>query len=160
MDQITAWHDVEFSNLPISKQYEWAIGGDFNVLLNVEDHFAGFVGLMKREAAFDGERKWIAGVRGLVVDRQWRHKGLGQVLMREAHKVIFRTLKANYGFLLCPRELEPFYSSLAWQPIPCRVYVESKNLRVPWTETAMILSDEGDATIESFQEIDLMGKAF
>lgn len=160
LDQIAAWHDAEFSSLPVSKQYEWAVGGHFNVLLDVNGGFAGFVGLMKREALFDGQKKLVAGVRGLVVDPKWRKNGLGKLIMAEAHKVIFRTLKADYGFILCLAELEPFYAALGWQTLRCQVSVENKSQKVPWTELAMLLSQEDNPDVGAFQEIDLMGKAF
>ena len=130
------------------------------MLLDVDENFAGFVGLMKREAVFDGQKKLIAGVRGLVVDTRWRRKGLGKVLMREAHKVIFRTLKADYGLLLCLGDLEAFYASLGWKPLQCQVFVENENRKAMWTESAMILPEEADSTLATFNEIDLMGKAF
>jgi len=158
--QIAAWHHAAFANLPLSKQYEWAVGGHFNVLLDVDGEFSGFVGLMKREAMFDGRQKLIGGIRGLVIDPKWRKRGLGKIIMAEAHKVIFRTLKADLGFLLCLKELEPFYAALGWQTVRCQVFLNNKNQKVAWTAVAMMLSRAADSPLETFQEIDLLGAAF
>jgi GNAT superfamily N-acetyltransferase len=159
-DQIAAWHDQEFSELPISKQYEWTIGGHFNVLLDVNDRFAGFVGLMKRDVLFDGERKRIAGVRGLVIDRSCRKQGLGKHLMEHARKVVFDTLKADYGFLLCLEEHQAFYRSLGWQTLESHVFVENYGVKVAWTGLAMILDSRESSERAAIKEIDLMGNAF
>jgi hypothetical protein len=160
LDQIAAWHDAAFSDLPVAKQYEWTLGGDFNVLLNVEGDFAGFVGLMKREVLFDGQLKIIGGVRGLVIDPKFRRMGLGKIIMAEAAKVIFQTLKADYGFLLCLDEHLPFYGSVGWQELRCPVFVENEKQKVQWTESAMILGNGKVSPGNSFSQIDLMGLAF
>lgn len=160
LTQIAAWHHTEFSDLPISKQYEWAVGGHFNVLLDVDDEFSGFVGLIKRDVMFDGQKKLIGGVRGLVVDPRWRKRGLGKIIMAEANKVIFRTLKADFGFLLCLKELEAFYASLGWQTVQCQVSLDNKNQTVAWPEVAMMLRRAADSPLEIFQQIDLRGPAF
>jgi hypothetical protein len=65
LDQIATWQDAEFSSLPVANQYEWAVGGHYNVLLHVDDHFAGFVSLMKRDVLFDDAPRLIAAVRGV-----------------------------------------------------------------------------------------------
>lgn len=160
LDQIAAWHDAAFSKLSVSKQYEWTVGGHFNVLLDVDGDFAGFAGLMKREVLFDHQKKLIGGVRGLVVDPKWRRTGIGKMIMAEATKVIFQTLKADYGFLLCLKEHLPFYCSLGWQELRCPVFVEIQKQRIRWTESAMILRKGDDSLGNAFSEIDLVGLAF
>lgn len=160
LNQIAAWHETEFSELPVSKQYEWTVGGHFNILLDVDGEFSGFVGLMKREVLFNGTTKLIAGIRGLVVDRRYRGRGLGKIIMAEAHKMIFRSLKADYGFLLCLHELESFYTTLGWQTLRCPVIVDNQNQKMPWTETAMILSRDENLDRDMIDEVDLLGKPF
>jgi GNAT superfamily N-acetyltransferase len=158
--QVAAWHDAAFSRLPIQDQYEWATGGDFNLLLDVDQTFAGFVGVIKRQVLFDHKKTKIGGIRGLVIDPAWRGKGLGGAIMAEAHKVIFRTLKADFGFLFCLKSLEPFYLSLGWRTLLCPVTVENRAKKVAWSEAAMVLNKGSDFDSASIKAIDLLGKPF
>jgi GNAT superfamily N-acetyltransferase len=158
--RISAWHHAAFSHLPLQSQYEWAAGGDFDVLLDVDGTFSGYLGLIKRQVRFDGMKTVIGGVRGLVIDPAGRGKGLGRAMMAEAHKVIFRTLKADYGFLFCLKGLEPFYCSIGWAALSCPVMVENRGRKVAWTESAMILGKEPGFVSAFPNTIDLMGKPF
>ncbi|MEZ6048297.1 MAG: GNAT family N-acetyltransferase [Planctomycetaceae bacterium] len=158
--QIAEWHEAEFSHLPVTKKYEWTVGGDYNILLDVNGEFVGYVGVMRREILLDSQQRLIAAVRGLVIDPQWRSQGLGMLLMKEAHKVIFSTLKVEYGVLLCLDELVPFYRTLGWQTLACQVFVENQGRKVPWSEMAMILTPGEEVEVKEISEVDLMGKAF
>jgi aminoglycoside 2'-N-acetyltransferase I len=158
--RIMAWHQAEFSHLPIQGRYEWETGHDLDLLLRVNGTLVGSVGLIKRRVRLDGNGATIGGVLGLVIDPAWRRRGLGARLMREAHRAIFERLEADFGFLFCKMDLLGFYGSLGWTALSCPVMVEKGGETVLWSESAMILNKERGFDSASIQSIDIQGKPF
>lgn len=157
---IAAWHQAEFFHQPIQGQYEWATGGDLELLLHVSGALVGSVGLIKRRVRLDGSEATVGGVQGLVIDPAWRGRGHGTRLMRAAHEAIFGRLEADCGFLFCKMELLRFYQSLGWTTVSCPILVERGGGTVLWSESAMILNKERGFDSASIQSIDIQGKPF
>jgi GNAT superfamily N-acetyltransferase len=136
------------------------VGGHFNILLDFDEQFIGYVGVMRREVLFGDEKVLIGGIRGLVVEKAFRSKGFGKLLMTEAQKVVFRTLKADFGCLLCLDSMKSFFAALGWRPLGCPVFIENCGQSQRWSEIAMALDPEEKTDFSRLAKIDLKGKAF
>jgi len=160
LEMLSNWNDQAFSHLSVTKNFEWTVGGDYNLRLEVDGEFAGYVGILRREISIDGNAVVVGAIRGLVIGEQYRGLGLGQLLMKAAHKVILKTIRAEYGFLICLTDISEFYQKLGWHEITGRVTLENHGELVEWTESAMIFSDFHPLSDLCSCSVDLKGKAF
>ena len=160
LEKLSDWNDKAFSHLSVANDFEWTVGGHYNLRLEVDNEFAGYVGVLRREILIDGNAVVIGAIRGLIINDTYRGLRLGRLLMEAAQKVIFNTVKAEHGFLICLREISHFYRKLGWQEIGGSISLENKGELVEWPEAAMILPGAHSMPNLCACNIDLKGKAF
>lgn len=160
LEKLSDWNDKAFSHLSVTKNFEWTVGGHYNLRLEVNNEFAGYVGVLRREILIDKHPTIIGAIRGLIINDKHRGLGLGRLLMEAAQKVIFNTIQAEYGFLICLREMGCFYDKLGWKQLTGSVLLENKGNLVEWPEIAMIFSNSHSVPELYSCDVDLKGKAF
>ena len=141
--KIRLWADEAFGDLEICKRFEYQVGASYYVLVYSEDEFVSFAAIIERSVRFDDNELTLGGVGSVVTAREHRGKGFASIAMKESLRIIFQTLKADVGGLLCLNETVGFYQNLGWKLAHAKVTVEQDGSDVMWPEAFMFHERDG-----------------
>src|SRR5438094_7308979 len=96
------WFQEEFSHLP----YEWA-EPEWYAVARSEDGSVGRLAIVQRQVAVVGQPVRVGGVGGVITKPEYRGCGVATALMLNANAFIKDNLGAEFGLLLCRREVAP-----------------------------------------------------
>ena len=102
------------------------------------------VGLVKQEVVAGKEKRWVAGVGGVVTVPSQLRKGFARACLLRAHDVMKDELGVSHGFLFCPERLLGFYSGTGWRRIEDKVMIDQPQGKVTSPLLSMVISF-GDA---------------
>jgi len=74
------------------------------------------VGIVLRDAIWDGRRVKIGGIGGVATREDTRRRGAASAVMRRATQEIRETYKADFGLLFCQPQNASLYIGLGWRP--------------------------------------------
>jgi len=110
-----------------------------------DDDLVGHVGIVERTVTVGGADCKVGGIAALVVQPEWRGRGLGRALMQCAEDVLHDETDAAYGHLICEPDRVGFYASLGWQEIAGpMVFTAWDGRRIAVGHRIMILPIRGD----------------
>ena len=153
---IRLWANEAFGDLEICKRFEYQTGANYCILVYSEDELVSFAAVLERSVRFDDDELTLGGVGGVVTAPEHRGRGFASMAMKESVRVIFRTLKADVGGLLCLNETVGFYEKLGWKLSHAKVMVELKGSNVVWPEAFMFY--ERDGSCFNPKNIDVCGR--
>lgn len=100
----------------------------------------GYVGIVVREAAVDGQAVRIGGIGGVKTHPAARGRGYARAALRRAATFMADDLGAAFGLLVCREQLLPFYGGLGWRTFAGTFLVGQPGGTVPFTyNTPMVL---------------------
>ena len=153
---IRKWGNEAWGDLELCQKFEYQSGADYCVLVYSGDEFVGFAAVSKRSVKLDGVNELSMGcVGGVITDPKYRGKGYGSVMMNEVHRLIFDTLRCDFGGLLCENTVVNFYRKLGWTLNKGVALVDRDNEKTEWPEAFMYYA-KSDCVVEA-NEVDLCG---
>lgn len=96
--------------------YRWA-EPDYYGILNVEEQIAGRLAVFDRQVSAGGVVVRVGGIGGVATKPHFRRRGVASALLSHAAEFMKNDLRAEFGFLLCRREVSPVYAKLRWTRI-------------------------------------------
>jgi aminoglycoside 2'-N-acetyltransferase I len=93
--------------------YRWA-EPDYYGILSVEEQLAGRLAIFHREVSAGGVIVKVGGIGGVATKPKWRRREVASALLSRAAEFMRNELSAEFGFLLCGREVSPVYAKLGW----------------------------------------------
>lgn len=102
------WHDVRLRPL--------------SVLLLDGDRVVSALDILSTEIRHAGLAFAVSGISAMVTDPQARSRGHGRRLAAAARDLM-RVSGVDLGVFTCDRELQPFYASAGWTPLPGSVLI-------------------------------------
>jgi aminoglycoside 2'-N-acetyltransferase I len=93
------------------------------VLVKSEGRVVSHAGILPRVVLVDGQRVPVGGIGGVLTLPQWQRRGCATATLTTAGAFIGGMLGMEFGLLLCPVALVPFYRKRGWQaeegPVVC-----------------------------------------
>jgi GNAT superfamily N-acetyltransferase len=104
--------------------------------------------ITERTILIDGRPAYVAGIRGVRTDPEYRRRGFAGAAMRRAADFIWKELRPELALLLSSEMAVPFYRSLGWQIVTGPVFCQQPGGIVNVTEAlpnnpAMVLLPAG-----------------
>ncbi len=90
---------------------------------NRDNEIICHVGIVLRDATWDGRRVKIGGIGGVATREDTRRQGAASAVMRRATQEIQDTYKADFGLLFCQPRNASLYIALGWSPFKGDVLV-------------------------------------
>jgi predicted GNAT family N-acyltransferase len=135
--------------------FSWA-SPHWSILVWDQDELVSRVGLLVREIYYEGGKKRIGGIGGVMTHPARQGQGLASQAMREAFKHFDTDLNVSYALLFCRPHLVEFYKRLTWKPFQGKVYVEQPQGKIEFSSNgAMVLDVREQAPLNG--ELDLNG---
>jgi len=118
---------------------------DWRILAWQGDELVGHVGIVERTVTVGGAPYDVGGIAALVVQAEWRGRGLGHALMQCAEDVLHDETDAAFGHLICEPDRVGFYAGLGWQEVAGPlVFTAWDGQRVTVGHRIMVLPLRGD----------------
>lgn len=138
--------DMTWASTEVSVIVRREAGGDI----------AAHAGILARECLVDDRRMRIGGIGGVKSHPELRGTGLGRAAMTKAQELLQDRLKVDFGLLVCPDHVVPFYQRLGWEEFLGDLWVEQRGGRIRFTANdPMVYSIRQDAPRTG--TIDLLG---
>jgi GNAT superfamily N-acetyltransferase len=141
--EIIHWRRTLFPQRPDEPVLAWephALGG---VVVYCDEHVASFLKIVGRTIRADGVQVRAGGVSGVMTIPDYRRRGLAGLALAEARRVIFETVGAEVGLLLCLQRLLSFYERYGWAPFEGEVVFDQPGGKRTWHNRCMVLVREG-----------------
>jgi RimJ/RimL family protein N-acetyltransferase len=157
---VKQWGEHFFGSLPMTTQYSWTGPTEtrFNIFVYKGDEIVSRLRIVSRNAQINGESVEFGGIGGVMTVPAQQRNGFATLALCEAERLIFQSLNARLGMLLCLHELVTFYERFGWRRVECPVMLEQPNGKVIWSESAMFLPKLGE--IWRLRAVDLCGLPF
>lgn len=97
---------------------------------NRENEIICHVGIVLRDATWDGRPVKIGGIGGVTTRADSRRRGVASAVMRKALQEIQGAYKADFGLLFCQPQNASFYAGLGWRSFKGDVLVMHPRGRV------------------------------
>lgn len=153
---IRKWGNEAWADLEVCQKFEYHSGADYCVLVYREDEIVGFSAVFKRAVEWGGTNELSMGcVSGVITHPHYRREGYGSIMMNEIHRLIFDTLRCDFGGLLCENSVVDFYRKMGWTLNKGLALVDHDNKKTEWPEAFMYYS-KSDCFVEE-SELDLCG---
>lgn len=153
--QIEACTKEEFGPIEAIQQYVWS-KPTWTVIVKEGAALGSFLHIVERTILLDDKPTLVAGINNVITPPPFRGKGYATDALSEAQDMMFRRLKVQYGLVLCPEAMVPYYEKLGWYKVDCPVYFQQPdNKRHLWKYSAMLLPADGNLVQPS--SIDLQG---
>jgi aminoglycoside 2'-N-acetyltransferase I len=94
----------------------WAQPDQRLLAFNRNNEIICHVGIVLRDATWDGRGVKIGGIGGVTTREDSRRRGAISAAMRRATQEIQETYKADFGLLFCEPRNVPLYIRLGWLP--------------------------------------------
>ena len=138
-ENIRAWARQIFGSMPLARQFEWAKGGAYRIVVYDGEIPVSFLKIHDRTAISDDQQIRIGGVAGVMTPTGHRGKGYAGLALQEGKRIIFEDLGADLGLLLCESDLIAFYVRHGWKITDCLLEFEQPSGRAAWPHCTMIL---------------------
>jgi len=110
-----AWPPEAVAKLPW-RGVSWAKPDRRLLAFNRDNELICHVGIVLRDATWDGRSVKIGGIGGVTTREDSRRRGAAGAAMRRATQEIQETYKADFGLLFCEARNAPLYTRLGWRP--------------------------------------------
>jgi aminoglycoside 2'-N-acetyltransferase I len=117
-----AWPPEAVAKLPW-RDVVWAKPDQRLLAFNRDKEIICHVGIVLRDATWDGHGVKIGGIGGVTTREDSRRRGATSAAMRRATQEIQETYKADFGLLFCEPRNAPLYMRLGWRPFKGDVLV-------------------------------------
>lgn len=144
----------EFGNIPIVANTEWSLP-NWSLITFSDNEVSAFVNIVERTVHIDKKAYDAAGINNLIVNKKYRGRGLGKLIMLEAQQFILETLSCQIGILLCADNLVSFYEKLNWHLVDSHVSYKQQNTTLRWEARTMLF--DPNSIVESFDHLHLNG---
>jgi predicted acetyltransferase len=132
-------------------EFEWCarVWGD-------EGDLVSYVGIVLREASYDGQQVLVGGVGGVGTHPAARRRGYARMGLQKAVNFFSEEANVDFALLVCRAELIKYYSHLGWREFEGQLLVSQHGERVEFTfNRVMTLGIGSEAPIAG--RIDLCG---
>jgi len=132
-------------------EFEWCarVWGD-------DGELASYVGILVREASYDGQPVLVGGVGGVGTHPAARRRGYAEKGLQRAVDFFHENSEVGFALLVCRTNLVPYYARLGWQEFGGQLLVRQRGERVEFTfNRVMTLGIGSEAPIVG--TIDLYG---
>jgi hypothetical protein len=119
--------------------YVWVMSNDWHVLVELDGKFVSHVGIVERTGTVDGQPIRLGGIGGVATLPGYQKRGLASAAMRDSAEFMCKTLKVDFGLLVCARHREPLYRSLGWQEVPGPLVFDQPQGKVTFDNVTMVL---------------------
>jgi len=121
--------------------YAWTPWGEkkWRVLVWHGDELVSHVGILEREVRAGERPVRVAGLYTVMTAPEWRGKGMASDALRVAADYMRSELRAEFGLLLCPDAMLPFYGALGWRQVKDAVVFDQPSGRTDSALNAMYL---------------------
>jgi GNAT superfamily N-acetyltransferase len=92
-----------------------------------------YVGVLLREARWDGRAVKVGGIGGVKTHPASRGRGFAATALRRALDFFRSRGDVDFGLLVCEPALVPFYERLGWRRFPGDLLVTQRQATVPFT---------------------------
>jgi aminoglycoside 2'-N-acetyltransferase I len=117
-----AWPPEAAGKLPW-RDVVWAKPDQRLLAFNRDNEIICHVGIVLRDATWDGRGVKIGGIGGVTTREDSRRRGATSAAMRKAIQELRETYKADLGLLFCEPQNAPLYQRLGWQSFHGEVLV-------------------------------------
>jgi aminoglycoside 2'-N-acetyltransferase I len=138
LDAIFAAFPDEMDEGRKGSEFQWA-SAERLVLGYWSDILAVHLCIVERLCKVGGQDMALAGIGGLATHLEYRNRGLGSAAMKRAAALLREEMRADFGHLVCTKEVAPFYARLGWTVVPGPTLVEQPTGQVRLSATAMVL---------------------
>ena len=112
---------------------EWALPQWAVVGWGSEGAALCYVGVILRDARWDGRGVKVGGIGGVKTHPAFRGRGLATAATRQAFDFFREQGDVDFGLLVCEPGLVPFYERLGWRRFPGDLFVTQRQATVPFT---------------------------
>lgn len=113
-------------------------------------------GVLARECLLDGQPVRVGGIGGVKTHPDVRGTGLGRTVMTEAQQLLRDRLDVDFGLLVCPEHVVPFYRRLGWQEFDGDLMVDQPAGRIRFTANRVMVYP-GRQDVPRTGTLDLLG---
>jgi predicted N-acetyltransferase YhbS len=119
--------------------YVWVMSNDWHILVEEDGKFVSHVGIVERTCTVAGQPLKLGGIGGVATMPGYQKRGLASAAMRFAEVFMCKTLKLDFGLLVCARHREPLYRSLGWREVPGPLVFDQPQGKVTFKDVTMII---------------------
>ena len=130
---LNAWFGEQFGHIP----YVWADPEQY-VLAALDDQPAGMLVIVSRNVSVGKQRITVGGIGGVVMRPELRGLGIATAMLNKAGEFIKHTLGADFGLLICRREVAPVYAKLGWVRVSGPTTFQQPAGRVTYPHDTMV----------------------
>jgi GNAT superfamily N-acetyltransferase len=87
------------------------------VLARVDGKLVSHAAFLVRVIAVGGVAVHVVGIGGVATWARYRGRGLARAVIQTALEAARREHDVDFGFLMCPDALVPYYTALGWQAV-------------------------------------------
>jgi len=115
------------------RHIEW-VGSDWCARIRGESgELVSHVGIILREASYDGQPVLVGGVGGVGTHPVARRKGYAMLGIKKAVEFFSEEINVNFALLVCNPELVEYYSQLGWREFHGQLLVQQYGEQVEFT---------------------------
>lgn len=103
---------------------------EYSILVYNNEDLMSHVGLLKHSIKLPDETLIIGGVGSVITIPEAQGKGYATAGMKYAAKYIKEIYKADFGILVCNKELVPFYKKLRWKLLPSPIFFDQPDGKI------------------------------
>jgi aminoglycoside 2'-N-acetyltransferase I len=115
----------------------------WHVLVWLGDELVSHVGLLTRDVRAGESVVSVAGVYSVMTAPDRRGNGHATAALRRAVEFMLSDLDADFGLLLCPDRMLPFYDALGWRKVEDTVVFDQPSGKTVSVLNAMVLPLRG-----------------
>jgi GNAT superfamily N-acetyltransferase len=108
-DELERWTDTQFGHI----RYQWA-PSEWYASARLDGHVVGSLTLVTRHMTAAAESIGVAGIGNVVTKPEYRLRGVASAMLRVAADLMRTRLNAEFGVLICRREVAPVYERNEW----------------------------------------------
>lgn len=108
-DELKRWTDEVFGHIA----YQWA-PAEWYATARVEGVLVGSLKIATRDMTAADERVRVAGIGNVVTKPEYGKRGVATAMLRAAEDLMRAKLGAEFGLLICRREVAPVYEKAGW----------------------------------------------
>jgi GNAT superfamily N-acetyltransferase len=123
--------------------YQWSTDHDWHILVEMDEQLASCLSIVERTCTVGGQPVRLGGIAGLATLPEWRGRGLAGAALQRAAAFMRDKLDAEFGLLLCRRDLVPYYRRFGWQLAEGPLTFAQPGGKVTYQEAAMVLPITG-----------------
>ena len=138
-------------------QIEWSDSMWTVFIRDDNDKLVSYMGLITRDAKFDGDSFFIGGIGGVATHPDARRQGYAGFGLKKSAEVLRNELKVDFSLLVCRDELIPYYQKFGWIHFKGDMMVDQSSGKTKFTFNKPMLL-EGIKPIPQCDTIDLCGK--